>query len=109
MFYNRDQCQQLKIYERVSSKIKISLSLLLCIGNERIINIYKNLLITCEGKNMTFNEIMALILPSLVAFLFYLKAVKRNVDLFEGFCTIGLFLLIINCICYSILALLRKM
>jgi hypothetical protein len=52
---------------------------------------------------MSFNEVMALILPSVVALLCYLKLKNGKPSLVEVFCHLGLFILLTNCICYVIL------
>ncbi len=52
---------------------------------------------------MTFNEVMALIMPSIVALLFYSKIIKRNITWFEAISTFALFMFITNVICYGIL------
>jgi F0F1-type ATP synthase membrane subunit a len=57
---------------------------------------------------MTFNEVMALIMPSIIALLFYSKVTKRKMTWFEIISTLSLFILITNCICYAILIYLRK-
>lgn len=52
---------------------------------------------------MTFNEVMALIMPSIIAVLFYTKITKKNLTLFDALCNSALFMVITNCICYAIL------
>ncbi|MBB6454519.1 membrane protein YdbS with pleckstrin-like domain [Salirhabdus euzebyi] len=52
---------------------------------------------------MTFNEIMALIMPSIIALLFYSKVNKKNMSMFEIVSNLVLFMLITNSICYAIL------
>lgn len=52
---------------------------------------------------MTFNKVMALVMPSFVAFLFYTKIRNFKGTLLEDICTISLFLLITNCIGYMIM------
>lgn len=52
---------------------------------------------------MSFNEVMALIFPSIIALLFYSKLINRKVSLFEAFCYTGFYMLITNGICYAIL------
>ena len=56
---------------------------------------------------MTFNEVMALIMPSCIALLFYSKFKNRSITLVEGICHLALFLLCTNCVCYAILTFLK--
>lgn len=60
------------------------------------------------GENMIFNEVMALIMPSFIALLFYLKLIKRKITVIESICYLSLFALITNCVGYAILIYLRK-
>ncbi|MBS4213129.1 hypothetical protein [Neobacillus rhizophilus] len=57
---------------------------------------------------MTFNEVMALIMPSIIALLFYSKVTLKKVTFFDGLCNTVLFILITNCICYAFLIYLKK-
>jgi 4-hydroxybenzoate polyprenyltransferase len=57
---------------------------------------------------MTFNEVMALIMPSIIALLFYSKVIRRKLTFFEGLCHLVLFMLITNSICYAISIYLNK-
>ncbi|WP_160722715.1 hypothetical protein [Bacillus sp. USDA818B3_A] len=52
---------------------------------------------------MTFNEVMALIMPSFIVLLFYTKLINKSLTIFEGICHLALFMLSINCLCYAIL------
>lgn len=52
---------------------------------------------------MTFNEIMSLITPSIVAVLFYSKLLKRKLTYFEMLCHFALFILTTNTLCYAVL------
>lgn len=56
---------------------------------------------------MTFNEVMALIMPSCIALLFYSKVTNRSITMVEGICHVALFMLCINCVCYAILTFLK--
>ena len=56
---------------------------------------------------MTFNEVMALIMPSCIALLFYSKFKNRSITLVEGICHLALFMLCTNCVCYAILTFLK--
>ena len=56
---------------------------------------------------MTFNEVMALIMPSCIALLFYSKFKNRSITLVEGICHLALFMLSTNCVCYAILTVLK--
>lgn len=56
---------------------------------------------------MTFNEIMALILPSFIALLFYLKISNSKMNLIEGICNLAFFMLVTNLLCYAIISLLK--
>ncbi|MEH7108130.1 hypothetical protein [Bacillus sp. JJ1764] len=57
---------------------------------------------------MSFNEVMALIMPSIIACLFYSKVTNRALPLFEIIGKIVFFMLTTNCICYATLIFLRK-
>lgn len=56
---------------------------------------------------MTFNEVMALIMPSCIALLFYSKVTNKSITVVEGICHLALFMLCTNCVCYAILTFLR--
>ncbi|MFS0821586.1 hypothetical protein [Bacillus sp. 1P02SD] len=56
---------------------------------------------------MTFNEIMALIMPSFIAMLFYIKVNKRSINVFQGICCLVLIMLCTNLLCYAILLYLK--
>ncbi|WP_449537844.1 hypothetical protein [Ferdinandcohnia sp. Marseille-Q9671] len=57
---------------------------------------------------MTFNEVMALIMPSFIALLYYLKIRNSSIKVLDGICHLAFFILSINSICYIILILLKK-
>jgi len=57
---------------------------------------------------MSFNQVMALIMPSIIALLFYSKIIKRKLSFFDGLCHTVLFMLITNCICYAISIYLKR-
>lgn len=52
---------------------------------------------------VSFNEIMSLVMPSLVALLFYSKLSGKSLSLFEAVTHFALFSLITNCVMYGIL------
>ena len=56
---------------------------------------------------MTFNEVMALIMPSLIALLFYSKVTNSNLTVMDGICHSAFFMLCTNCLCYAILTFLK--
>ena len=51
---------------------------------------------------MLFNEIMGLILPSLIALLLYSKVSKRPLSFLEAVCMLALFTFVTNCIRYLV-------
>ncbi len=57
---------------------------------------------------MIFNEVMALIMPSVAATMIYAKLVRKKWSFFEWIGNVALFMLITNTICYSILIYLNK-
>lgn len=60
-----------------------------------------------EEAAMTFNEVMALIMPSIIAFLFYSK-VNPTITVYEAIGKFILFIMSTNCISYAILIYIRK-
>jgi hypothetical protein len=59
-------------------------------------------------KYMTYNEVMALIMPSIIALLFYSKITNSNMTFLEITGILVLFMLVTNCICYSIIIYFKK-
>ncbi|OLS37814.1 hypothetical protein [Bacillus sp. MRMR6] len=57
---------------------------------------------------MNFNEVMALILPSIIALHFYSKVIRGKLNLLDVFCHSALFMVFTNAICYAILIYLNK-
>lgn len=57
---------------------------------------------------MTFNEVMALIMPSIVALLFYMRIFGKKLSYFELVGNLTFFLLVTNGICYAISVFLKK-
>lgn len=57
---------------------------------------------------MSFNEIMALIMPSIIALLLFSKVIKRKITLIEGIGYMALFMLMTNSVCYAILIYLNR-
>jgi hypothetical protein len=57
---------------------------------------------------MTFNEVMALIMPSFIALFFYSKVINRKLTVLDGFFHLVLFMMMTNIICYTILIYLQK-
>jgi hypothetical protein len=57
---------------------------------------------------MNFNEVMALIMPSIIALLCYSKIIRIKITFLDGICYLALFMLITNLICYAILIYLNK-
>ncbi len=57
---------------------------------------------------MEFNEFMALILPSVVALLFYSKLKGRALSHFEIGALLATFVLLTNCICYAAVVYFKK-
>ncbi|THE11336.1 hypothetical protein E1I69_15345 [Bacillus timonensis] len=56
---------------------------------------------------MTFNEVMALIMPSFIAVLFYSKLTNNSFKVFQNISYLAFFMVTTNCICYVILLLLK--
>ncbi|SEU09444.1 hypothetical protein SAMN05421676_12014 [Salinibacillus kushneri] len=52
---------------------------------------------------MTFNEVMALIMPSVIGLLFYSKIIQRSITWFEVLSNLALLIVITNSICYGLL------
>ncbi|MCM3763495.1 hypothetical protein [Neobacillus niacini] len=57
---------------------------------------------------MTFNEVMALIMPSVIALLLYSKVVPENTHFFNGLGFLALCMMITNSICYAVLIYFKK-
>ncbi len=57
---------------------------------------------------MTYNEVMALVMPSIIALLFYIKLRKSKLSIFEGIGYLSFFMLTTNCIGYAMMIYLRK-
>ncbi len=57
---------------------------------------------------MTFNEVMGLIFPSLIALLLYIKLQKKNISTPEIIFFSALLLLVTNIVCYIIMIYLVK-
>lgn len=57
---------------------------------------------------MTFNEVMALILPSMIGLLFYLKLTEEKLNIMELFGILSLFMFLTNFICYTIVYYFRE-
>jgi len=57
---------------------------------------------------MSFNEVMALVMPAIIGVLFYSKIIGRKLTFFDGLCHTVFFMLITNCICYAISIYLKK-
>lgn len=52
---------------------------------------------------LVFNEIMALIFPSIIGILLYVKFTNKTLSILEALGITVLFNLVTNCICYAIL------
>jgi len=56
---------------------------------------------------MSFNEVMALIMPSFIALLFYSKVTNRKITGIDVICYLAIFMLFTNCLCYAIITFLK--
>lgn len=56
-----------------------------------------------EATALTYNEVLALIFPSILSVLFYFKLIKKEYRFIELFTKSIVYMLIINSICYAIL------
>lgn len=57
---------------------------------------------------MTFNEVLALIMPSFVSFLFFSKVTNRKFSIYETIFKLILFIVGTNCISYAIVIYIMK-
>lgn len=57
---------------------------------------------------MSFNEVMALVMPSIIGMFIYLKISKKDFEIFELIGTLVLFIFITNNLCYAILILINN-